>query len=319
MVNISQQIKLLWNRSRVLTGTGLLMLAALAIFAAGLALDGRTVTGSPVWLKPAKFAVSTAIFVFTIAWLLRYITVWPRLMRVVAKILATVFVAEVGIIALQAARGVPSHFNASSRFDGALFSIMGIAIGILWLATVAVLAALMRQRFENPAWGWWLRLGVLITVIGSAAGGSMLRMTPEQLAAKRAGTRLVAIGGHTVGAPDGGPGLPGTGWSTEHGDLRIAHFFGLHSMQVLPLLGWLAARRRYTVAVQTRLAFVASVSYTALIAIVWWQALRGQSIVAPDETTFVAYGVWVTLTASALMMVRAAFAVHGLTEARNRA
>ena len=316
---MSREIKLLWNRSRVLTGTGLLMLAALAIFATGLVLDGRTVTGSPVWLKPAKFAVSTAIFVFTIAWLLKYITVWPRVMRAVANIMATVFVAEVGIIAFQAARGVPSHFNASSRFDGALFSIMGVAIGILWLATVAVLAALMRQRFENPAWGWWLRLGVLITVIGSAAGGSMLRMTPEQLAAKRAGARLVAVGGHTVGAPDGGPGLPGTGWSTEHGDLRIAHFFGLHGMQVLPFLGWFATRRRYTLAVQTRLAFVAAVSYTALIAIVWWQALRGQSIVAPDETTFGAYALWVILTASAMMMAKAAFAVHGATEARNRA
>jgi hypothetical protein len=302
----------------ILTATGTLMLAALLVFATGMIIDPRLVNGAPAWLKPAKFAISTAIYLFTVAWLYRQLTVWKGVLRATAWILSSVLVVEVAIIAMQAARGVPSHFNAGSPFDGAMFSIMGVAIAILWVGTIVVFAALMRQRFDNPAWGWWLRLGVLITVIGAAAGGSMLRMTPEQAAAKRAGQRLTAIGGHTVGATDGGRGLPGTGWSTEHGDLRIAHFFGLHGMQLLPFLGWLAARR-YRVRVQMRLAFIAAASYTAFIGIVWWQALRGQPFIAPDATTLSALAVWLSVTAMTAFLACWEYTAQSATTARHGA
>ena len=85
---------------------------------------------------------------------------------------------------------------------------MGTAIAVLWLASIGILAALFRQKFDNRAWGWWLRMGMFITVLGSAAGGLMVSPTPQQAEALKAGGSVRIVGGHTVGAADGGAGLP---------------------------------------------------------------------------------------------------------------
>ena len=43
---------------------------------------------------------------------------------------------------------------------------------------------------------------------------------------------------HTIGAEDGGAGLPLFNWSTGDGDLRVAHFFAVHSLQTIPLVSY---------------------------------------------------------------------------------
>jgi len=89
-----------------------------------------------------------------------------------------------------------------------------------------------------------LRLGMIITIVGAFSAGFMTHPTTAQLDGVHAGQGMPIMGAHTVGAPDGGPGLSGTGWSTEHGDLRIPHFIGLHALQILPLIAFMMRRRR---------------------------------------------------------------------------
>ena len=121
----------------------------------------------------------------------------------------------------------------------------------------------------------------------------------QQLAEAQATGRLPIAGGHTVGASDGGRGLPVTGWSADHGDLRIAHFLGMHGLQVLPLLAWWIARRREPAneGTQRKLVFAAAASYLALFGLVLWQAFRGQPIVQPDRLTVESFALWLMLTA----------------------
>src|SRR5262245_7717939 len=318
--NIAKEIRKAWSASAPLTATALLMFAAFIASLAGILLDHRLITGVPAWLKPAKFAISTGIFSGTLAWLYRYISVWPRFVRAMGWVLSVVLILEVAIIDVQAARGITSHFNVGTPINAALFGIMGTAIAVLWLASVGVFIALVRQKFSNAAWGWWLRLGMLTTVLGAAFGGLMLRPTPTQIETLRTNNSISIAGAHTVGAPDGGPGLPGVGWSTQHGDLRISHFFGLHGVQLLPLFGWLMLRRRSNQADrrQTRLAFAATASYLGFIGILTWQALRGQSVIEPDSMTLLALGVWLTTTISTGVLLMRDGTVHGSTFTASR-
>lgn len=250
----------------------LCMAPLLLIALIGLSVDTRLITGATAWLKPAKFAFSTGLYGLTLAWMFGYLAEWPCVRAVAGWISGAVLVPEVLIIFVQAARGTTSHFNIATPLDAALFLSMGTGILLVWGAAIVVTVALFRQKFSDPALGWALRLGMLITVIGAATGGLMTTPTHAQLAEARATHHMPVVGAHTVGAPDGGPGLPITGWSRDHGDLRVPHFVGLHAMQILPLLALLWRPKRAGAMI------AAGGAYLLVFALTLIQALAGQSL-----------------------------------------
>jgi hypothetical protein len=129
----------------------------------------------------------------------------------------------------------------------------------------------------------------------------MTRPTATQLAEAKAGGRVTVAGAHTVGGPDGGPGLPGTGWSVTHGDLRVPHFLGLHALQVLPLFAVWLSSRRFSDRARLQLVLVAGFSYGSLFAILLWQALRGDSLVRPEGPVVAALAAWLIATSIATL------------------
>ncbi len=303
-------LRRLWQTSPELIATAALMQVVLAGAIVGLVLDPTIITGAPAWLKPAKFAVSITSYTVTLAWIFTLLPEWTRTRRAIGWITAVTMVLEIVIIAGQAWRGRQSHFNVATTGDAVLFMIMGTAIAIQTLSTIAVAVALWRHRFDDAALGWALRLGMCITIVGAMTGGMMTRPTAAQLEGARAGERMTLAGAHTVGAPDGGPGLAGTGWSTEHGDLRVPHFIGLHALQVLTVVAVLLSSVQIRPTVRVRMTITAGISYAALYVILLTQALRGMPLAAPDSTTLVQLAAWAAGTA-------AACAVAMLTNARS--
>jgi len=290
----------LWTASAPLTAVGALMLVVAIPSAIGIVVDPRLITGAPAWLKPFKFAISTAIYSLTLVWIFTRLTTWPRMRRVVGWTTAVVFVLEVGIIDLQAWRGTPSHFNATTPLNRTLFFIMGTAIMIQTVASVWTAVALWKQQFDDRALGWALRFGMILTIAGALTGPLMTRPTTAQMSRLRAGEPMTIVGAHTVGGDDGGPGIPVTGWSREHGDVRVPHFVGLHAIQALAILALMLRRWRRPETDRVRLVFAAAVSYATLFALLLWQALRGESVVAPDAAAVTSLAIWAALTLLAL-------------------
>ncbi|MFD8590894.1 hypothetical protein ACFV1B_15335 [Streptomyces sp. NPDC059637] len=275
------------------------MAVTAVVSAVGMAVDGRTVAGAPVWFKPLKFSVSFLAYALVLAWMLSLQRRPRRAGRWAGTVVAVTGAVEMAVIVGQAARGRRSHFNFETPLDQALFSVMGLTIVVLWSASL-LLALLLLHRgapglSAEPAAVSALRSGAFLALAGMALGFLMLLPTPEQRAAERPTVR----GAHSVGVPDGGPGMPLTGWSTTGGDLRVPHFVGMHALQGLPLfsagLAAAAARaprrsRLRDSAVRLRLVRTAAGTTAALLALVTWQALRGQPLLAPDPATLGALG-----------------------------
>lgn len=243
------------NRNPTLAWTAASFVALLGAFLVGIALDARIVGGEPVWLKPAKFAGSLALLAASLAWLSPHLPVADRTLRWVSRGIVAGAAVEIALIGGQAARGVESHFNDATPLDAAVYNVMGATIvAVLLLVAVLAAAAWTRSPGVDPAFAWGIRLGLAVFVLGSLEGGAM-----------------VAAGASAVG---GGSTVPVLGWSVG-GDFRVAHFVGLHGLQVLPLTGYLSARARQRgrLAHPVRVVVAVAAVQTAVLAAAFAHAL----------------------------------------------
>jgi hypothetical protein len=258
-------MRTLYHSNRILTLTGwfhwLLVAALLLIYP----FDSRTILGISPWIKPIKFSLSIAIYVWTLAWYMRYLVNRARAVRIISWGVAISMLAEIACIVMQSARGTTSHFNGATPFDAGIFIFMGIMIGLnaVLVAWTLVLFCTSQLLPIPPAYAWGIRCGLLLFLLAGAEAGFMLRHHA-----------------HTVGAPDGGAGLPFINWSREHGDLRVAHFLGMHALQVLPFAGFLMARSQRRESEQKRYVLGLAFLYLMAMLVLTWAALQGRPLLS---------------------------------------
>jgi hypothetical protein len=225
----------------------------------GTFIDERLFHGVSVWDKPAKFFLSLALHMATLAWGLSFLTAADRRSGLVvgaSRIFVAAAIFEVAYITFQASRGEASHFNTSTTITTVMYSLMGAGAVILAAVTTFL--------------GWLILTRGSVSTLTLATG---LGFILGGIFAVAFGGYMSSQDGHWVGgiATDAS-GLPFLGWSTSGGDLRVAHFFGLHAMQALPLAGYLLRHR------SARFVWGAAALWTLLTIAVFAQALMGMPL-----------------------------------------
>jgi hypothetical protein len=250
-------LETLKNRNVILYYFGGLCLVGTIVCSILAMTTSMQVLGINAFIKPAKFFVSIWLFAWTMGWYTGLLT-QRRKIIIYSWGVVSAMVIELVIITGQAAMGKMSHFNITTFVNARLFDVMGFAITVLtiWTAYIGYLFFRHRPTSIEPAYLWGIRLGILLFVVFAFEGFTM--------AAKLS---------HTVGAPDGSPGLPVLNWSTRYGDLRIAHFFGMHALQLFPLFGYYIAKRPYQVILIAAL-------YGGFVTLLLVQAFSGKPLLA---------------------------------------
>jgi len=253
----------LHRRQPHLAVTARLFLVATLPLLLALLIDPRTVNDISVWVKPLKFLVSLSLYYATLAWFCAYLpqkALRSAAGRFVIHVPIAVGVLEMAWLITAAMHGVPSHFNT----DG-LWTIAYRAAGIG--ATMLMVGVLVQ--------------GILIARHRDVARASALRLAVVLSAVIAFATTMVFAGymarynGHWIGglASDAG-GLPLLGWSRTGGDLRVAHFWGLHASQLLPLAAWTLVRTKIPLA--TAAVWVVAMAYAGFVVFTFAQALSGE-------------------------------------------
>jgi hypothetical protein len=138
-----------WQDHRLLTLAAFLHVLLIPIFVIAWIVDPTVISGTPAWIKPLKFAISGGIYLFTFAWLVGYVTRYPRTARFAAHVTGLALVVETVLIATQVLRGTTSHFNNETPLDTAIFQTMGGFIMV-----VAVLNLLLAIWLLPGVCGW---------------------------------------------------------------------------------------------------------------------------------------------------------------------
>jgi hypothetical protein len=251
MIEFLENLK---TRNETLFYYGLVCLGFSILFLILTRITDTQVYGVNAWFKPFKFAFSTFLFAWSMAWYCYYLPDFN--IRIFNWSVIVLLGFEIFYIAFQASRGQLSHYNTSTPQYSVLFSLMALAASAVTLYTAYVGLLFFKNDFPTlPNYYLWaIRLGIIIFVVFSFEGFAM-------------GSRL----SHSVGAMNDNSNWFILGWSKTVGDLRVSHFIGMHALQVLPLLSYYLLKN-------TKLTIGLSIMYGLLAVITLIQALQGKPL-----------------------------------------
>jgi hypothetical protein len=260
---------------------GVLMLSGVFHGAVYL-VDGGDWQGPLSWRKPVVFGLSFGITLLTVTWLMGFLRPRQRSGWVTVGLFSVASLGEVFLISMQTWRGVASHFNEETSFDGLVFSLMGTLVTVIAVLSVVITVWAFLRLDAPPSLALAIRLGLVLMLVSQAVG-----------------VQMIVGGGNTFGAA---------------GALKLPHAFTLHAVQVLPALALVMLASRHEEHRSVRVVALGAMGYGLIIASTMVQTYAGRS---PVDLT-----IGATALASAglvVLAVAAVLALRGLATRSERA
>lgn len=253
-------VRAYWNASasyqRFVYLTGVLFALSGIFHTAVFLVDGGAWEGPVSWRKPIAFSFSFALIALSLAWVLTFLPKRHLLGWFVMGTFGVSSAVETALIAMQTWRGVPSHFNLETDFDGLVFSWMGNMIAFVVLSIIAITVWSFISLKAPPSFAWAIKGGLLLMLVGQGLGGLLIREGFQEVESGTVSSPLI------FGA---------------EGVMNVPHAVSLHALQVLPFIAWLALFTRWEEGKRTRVVVVATAGYTGLVVVGVLQAMGGQA------------------------------------------
>jgi hypothetical protein len=238
----------LYKRNNILFWMGWIHFVMFFFCMGLLSFNHTIISGESAWAKPTRYYLSSGISIWTFGWFIYHINSKTKI-KVLSWLIAITLFFETAIIFIQSYRGVPSHFNTSDPFN-AMMNLVLLSLMLIFIITIIYITFIFFNQKKMPIsqhYTWGLRMGLVNFVVFSVTGLIMFaKMT------------------HCIGGIENGGGMALFNWSHKHGDLRIAHFMGVHALQIIPLLSYYLFTKKIQVINFSILYFIATLSFLIL-------------------------------------------------------
>jgi hypothetical protein len=257
---------------------GALLLVSGLIHVAVLVISGGSWQGPVSLRKPATFGLSFGLTLVTVVWVASFLRLGERVRSVLLAVFTAACALETALVTLQAWRGVPSHFNLETPFDG----VVARTLAAGGMALVIIIVALTFVSFRaNSAVPISLRIAIrigFVTLVGAVVIGAL----------------MIAKGMMLVFAGD-----PQAAYATG-GALKPTHGVTMHGILVLPMLAWLLSFTHWSEQRRVVAVLVAGIGYLILVGVVAAANVAGVGQVSLGMIAIFTAGAVLLLGAGAL-------------------
>lgn len=283
MTDLLSQLRLVKPSSRWLGGAATVLGLSALVHLVVLLVAGDSWSGAVSFRKPITFGISVGLILWTSGWIMDRLPERPRLERALALTLIGSGLIEVALITVQTWRGVPSHFNVFTPEDNAVFSLMGVSIGVFSLALAGLFLWSILQRPEDRPTRLAVFAGMALVMSGLGLGAWIIGLGIQM-------TERLGM-------------VPDTVLAGEAGVAKFPHAMALHGIQLFIATALITRSAGLSESARLRVTRLMVGGYLSLVgwSIIHTNAGRAPADLTGLETTLLILGLALIACAGVLL------------------